>query len=101
MTRYEVGYLWVESPEHNKRRIGLSRHGLEKIGDINWISFPPVDEKLEVQDLLFVLESSKAAIDVESPISGKVTFTQECTEALLDSLKDDPDQLCLIELDPS
>jgi len=101
MHRYEVGYLWIESspsPFHQKR-IGLSRHGLEHIGEINWIGLPPVGTSFEKKDTLCVLESSKAAIEVESPLKGRVLHVQECTEELLASLKQDPDHLWLIELE--
>jgi glycine cleavage system H protein len=99
MNRYEIGYLWVESTPSNKKLIGLSSHCLEHIGEINWVGLPTVGEVFDKNSTLFVLESSKAAIEVESPLKGTVVGTRECTEEFLSSLKQNPDQVWLIEME--
>lgn len=99
MSRCEVGYLWIESHSSCKKRIGLTRHGLEHIGDIQWIGFPSPGTCCEKNDTLFVVESSKAAIEVESPLKGKIVSSRTCTEELLSSLKANPDQQWLVEVE--
>jgi len=99
MSRYEVGYLWVESTPSLTKKIGLTRHGLEHIGDIQWIGFPSPGTPFDQRDTLFVVESSKAAIEVESPLKGTIVSSQTCTEELLSSLKANPDQQWLVEVE--
>lgn len=101
MTRSEVGYIWIESFEEKKKRIGLSCHGIEHLGDIVWISLPAVGTHFFKEGTLFVMESSKAAIEVESPLEGKVLHAKECTEETLCSLKNNPDQTWLLEIESS
>ena len=99
MPRHEVGYLWIESSGTKRKKIGLSSHGLQRLGEIQWIDLPAVGSNIDKEGTLFVLESSKAAIEVESPCAGTVVQARECTEAFLDRVQKQPEQEWLVELD--
>ena len=99
MSKKEVGYVWIESTDKKTKRIGLSRQGLERIGQIVWFSTPPAGASVDTNTTLFILESSKAAIELESPITGTVAHGKECTEECITALNLNPDQEWLVELD--
>lgn len=99
MAKEEIGYLWREYVSSTKVRFGLSSSGLNHLGTIEWISFPEVGSSIEKDEALFMVESSKAAIEVESPISGTVTSTQTCTKEFLKELFDLPQEVWLVEME--
>lgn len=52
--------------------IGISSETLQELGDIAWVGLPKIGDRIEKGGLLTVLESTKAAFDIESPIAGRV-----------------------------
>lgn len=52
--------------------IGITRSTAEQVGNVIGVHFPEVTAPLHRGDVAVVLESSKAAIDCESPLSGTV-----------------------------
>ena len=52
--------------------VGLSRKSIERLGSVVGIHFPELTATLHRGDVAVVLESSKAAIDCETPMSGTV-----------------------------
>jgi glycine cleavage system H protein len=52
--------------------IGISSETLQELGDVAWVRLPKIGDRIEKEGLLTVLESTKAAFDIESPIAGRV-----------------------------
>ena len=61
--------------------IGITNHAQKELGDIVYVELPEVGKNIKAGDVAVVLESTKAAADVYSPVSGKVLEVN-------DSLKD-------------
>lgn len=53
--------------------IGITDYAQHSLGEITFIELPALQKQLNVHDCLAVVESSKAASDVYSPLSGQVT----------------------------
>lgn len=66
--------------------IGISQYAQEELGEIVYIELPKVGRKINAGEEIAVLESTKAAADIYSPVSGTIIEVNE-------ALKQDPDLL--------
>lgn len=80
--KYTPSHEWIKI-ENGKATIGISRFAKEELGDIVYIQLPPVGKNLALGEEVAILESTKAAADVYSPVSGEVIAVNE---ALLQDL---------------
>ncbi len=84
MKKYTASHEWVKIKDSPKGEIevGLTKEALREIGDIVHIAFPVQDTFVEKGELSCVVESTKAAIDLYAPVSGKIT---RCNTLLAES----------------
>ena len=61
--------------------VGVSRYAAEQLGEIVFVELPAVGSQLEARGPFAVVESSKAAVELCSPVSGEVV---EVNQALVD-----------------
>ncbi|KAH8415584.1 hypothetical protein KR222_005623 [Zaprionus bogoriensis] len=86
--RYTDKHEWVELLEANKAVVGISSYAQESLGDVVFAQLPEPGTDLKQDDECGALESVKAASEVYSPVSGKVTEKNaqvEDTPALVNS----------------
>ena len=69
---YTKEHEWAKV-EGDIATIGITNHAQELLGEITFVELPVVDKEVEQKDELGVVESSKAASDVYSPVTGKIT----------------------------
>ena len=63
---------WIRV-DGNEGTVGISSHAQEQLGDIVFVEVPEAGREIRKGQEAAVVESVKAASDVYSPISGKVT----------------------------
>ena len=88
--KFSKKHEWV-SLEGDIATVGITKHATEMLGDIVFVEVPDAGKSLEKEGQAAVVESTKAASDVYSPISGKVT---EGNKAIADdpgSVNGDPE----------
>jgi glycine cleavage system H protein len=101
MKYYSETHEWAELAD-NRAKIGISEFAQKELGDIVYVELPQVGKRLEAGDEAAVLESTKAAADVYSPLSGSIV---EVNEALVDQpelVNSDPEDggwLYVLQLD--
>ena len=71
--------------------VGLTQETVADIGDISFVSLPELFSTLVAGEVAFVIESSKAAIDCETPLSGTVVAVNERLVEEPALLKDHPE----------
>ncbi|QVL56138.1 MAG: glycine cleavage system protein GcvH [Simkaniaceae bacterium] len=54
-------------------KVGISKYAQQELGEIVYIELPKVGQEVKAGEEIAVLESTKAAADIYSPISGTVT----------------------------
>jgi len=86
---YTKEHLWVKA-EGDDAIIGITDYGQHQLGDVVYVELPQVDSEVESGDKVASIESVKAAIDIFSPLTGKVI-------SINDDLKEDPS---LVNTDP-
>ncbi len=87
--KFSKKHEWV-SIERDVTTVSITKHATEMLGDIVFIEVPEIGKVIEQNNQAAVVESTKAASDVYSPISGEVT---ESNKAIVD----DPSS---VNLDP-
>lgn len=53
--------------------VGITDHAQDHLGELTYVELPEVGKEVKQKSELGVVESSKAASDVFSPVTGKVT----------------------------
>lgn len=69
--RFSDSHEWVEM-DHDIATVGITSHAVQEIGEIVYIQYPLVGERVSAGEDIAVLESTKAAIDISTPVSGQV-----------------------------
>ena len=88
--KFSKKHEWV-SLEGDIATVGITKHATEMLGDIVFVEVPEAGKSIEKEGQAAVVESTKAASDVYSPISGEVT---EGNKAIVDdpgSVNGDPE----------
>ena len=83
--RFSKQHEWV-STEGDVATIGITKHATEMLGDIVFVELPKKGNNIEKEDQVGVVESTKAANDVYTPISGEVVESNQ-------SIVDDPSKI--------
>ena len=69
--KFSKKHEWV-SMEGDIATVGITKHATELLGDIVFVEVPEAGKAVEKDDQTAVVESTKAASDVYSPISGDI-----------------------------
>ena len=80
--KFSKQHEWV-SVEGDIATIGITKHAAEMLGDIVFVELPEKGKNAEKEDQVGVVESTKAASDIYSPIAGDILEVNQ-------SIVDDP-----------
>ncbi len=80
--KYSKEHEWIKI-EGDVGTIGITKHATEMLGDIVFVELPEVGTSVEKDGNAGVVESTKAASDIFTPISGEVMENNQ-------SIVDDP-----------
>ena len=80
--KYSKKHEWV-SLEGDVATVGITKHAAEMLGDIVFVELPDKGKSVEKEGQAGVVESTKAASDVYTPVTGEITETNQ-------SIVDDP-----------
>ena len=85
--------------------IGISDHAAHELGDITFVETPAVGKSVKQFETVAAIESVKAASDIYSPLSGKVTSineTLENTPEVVNESAEEAGWICTLEIsDPA
>ncbi|HEV7223403.1 MAG TPA: glycine cleavage system protein GcvH [Pirellulales bacterium] len=74
--KYTKSHEWVRV-EGDIATIGITDHAQEELGDITYLELPDVGESLSAAEAFGVVESVKAASDINSPFDGEIIERNE------------------------
>ena len=86
--KFLSSHEWAKLEEDGKVTVGISDYAQDQLGDIVFVELPEIDSEVNQGDEAAVVESVKAASEVYSPVSGKVTDVNS-------SLEDSPETVNL------
>ena len=83
--KYSKKHEWIML-DGETATVGISKHATEMLGDIVFVELPEKGKGLEKEEKAAVVESTKAASDVYTPVSGEVVDTNQ-------EIVDDPSKI--------
>ena len=87
--KYSKTHEWVKIEETNAT-VGITHHAQEALGDITFVELPKIGADVIKDAACCVIESVKAASDINAPVSGKVSGVNENLETGPESVNKDP-----------
>ena len=88
--RYTKSHEWVRTLPNGQLEIGITDHAQAALGDLVFVEVPQLDRNVKAGEACAVVESVKAASDVYSPVSGRVTARNEELVQKPELLNSDP-----------
>jgi glycine cleavage system H protein len=74
--RFTKSHEWIEL-EGRHGTVGITHYAQTELGDIVYAELPEVGKSVQAGEQVCTLESTKAASDVYTPVSGKITSVNE------------------------
>lgn len=90
--KYAKSHEWIRVDADGSATVGISEFAQDALGDVVFVELPQVGATANAGQEVAVVESVKAASDIYSPVSGRIT-------AVNDALKDKPELLNSSPLD--
>ncbi|SVA13123.1 uncharacterized protein METZ01_LOCUS65977 [marine metagenome] len=87
---YTNEHEWLRKEEDGSITVGITDYAQAALGDLVYVETPEIGQNIDAGGEMAVVESVKAASDVYSPLSGKITNVNE-------NLANEPQ---IINLDP-
>ena len=87
--KYSKTHEWVKI-EGTNATVGITHHAQEALGDITFVELPKVGADVKKDGACCVIESVKAASDINAPVSGKVSEVNETLETAPENVNSDP-----------
>ena len=78
--KFSKEHEWIKM-DGDTATIGITKHATEMLGDIVFVELPEKGSSVEKDGNAGVVESTKAASDVYTPVSGEVI---ECNQSIVD-----------------
>lgn len=87
--RYSETHEWVKI-EDDIAIVGISDYAQESLGDITFIELPEVEHEAKHEEECGVIESVKAASDLNAPIDGEIVEVNENLDGNPELVNEDP-----------
>jgi glycine cleavage system H protein len=88
--KYTESHEWI-SLNGNEGKVGISAHAREELGEVVYIELPKVGQKVNKGEEVVVVESTKAASDLYSPVSGTIVAVNDPLQETPDILNTSPE----------
>jgi glycine cleavage system H protein len=88
--KYSRDHEWVREEGDGTCVVGITDHAQAALGELVFVELPELDGEVEAGDTCAVVESVKAASDVYSPVSGRVTEVNEKLNGSPQLVNEDP-----------
>lgn len=87
--KYTKEHEWIKV-EGDVATIGITKHAADALGELVYVELPSIGDSFKSGDTAVVVESSKSASDVYSPIDGEVTEVNETLESKPENVNNSP-----------
>lgn len=69
--KYTDTHEWV-ALEAGIATVGVTEYGQRELGDVVYVELPKLPKQVHIGDEVIILESTKAAIDLYTPVTGEI-----------------------------
>ncbi len=89
--KYTESHEWI-AVDAKVGTVGVTQYAQKELGDIVYIELPQIGKVVKKGDEAVVLESTKAAADVYSPVSGKIIAINTALKQSPETVNQSPQQ---------
>jgi glycine cleavage system H protein len=75
--KYTETHEWIKTEADGTLAVGITDHAQEVLGDIVFLELPPVGKRYAQGEACAVIESVKAASDINMPVAGVVVAAND------------------------
>lgn len=68
--KFTDSHEWIEMEAGDVARVGITNFAQQELGDIVYVELPQLNKQVNAKQEVAVLESTKAAADIYSPVGG-------------------------------
>lgn len=90
MKSYTKTHEWVEI-DNNIATVGISHEAVKEVGDIVYVELPKLGKAIQEGQEAVVVESTKAAVDIASPVAGTIVEINEALKTDIRLLNQSPE----------
>ncbi len=90
MKKFTKSHEWIEI-EQDIGTVGVTDHAQKELGEIVYVELPQIGKRVKSGEEAAVLESTKAAADVYSPMSGEIIETNHDLSAASGLINQSPE----------
>ena len=87
--KYTKDHEWIKL-DGDIATIGITKHAADALGELVYVELPKIGASFAKGGAIAVVESSKSASDVYSPISGEVIAINESLVSAPENINNDP-----------
>jgi glycine cleavage system H protein len=99
--KFADSHEWIEEQSNGVVRLGITAYAQEVLGEIVYVQLPIVGKQVHAQQEVAVVESTKAATDIYSPVTGiiaEVNLRLEQSPELMNQSPEEEGWICKIQL---
>lgn len=100
--KFMKSHEWARVEGDGKVTIGISDHAQGLLGDLVYVDLPAVGDSIQAGTTCAVVESVKAASDVYSPVTGKISAVNNDLTDKPETINEDAygeGWICVVEID--
>jgi glycine cleavage system H protein len=86
--KYTKDHEWIKV-EGDIATMGITKHAADALGELVYVELPKVGNKYNKGDAAVVVESSKSASDVYTPVAGEVVAINESLVSAPENVNND------------
>ena len=90
MKKFTPSHEWIHI-EDNIGTVGITGHAQKELGEVVYIELPVVGKQVKGGEEVVVLESTKAAADIYSPVSGEIVAINEALKTQVNLINTSPE----------
>jgi glycine cleavage system H protein len=90
--KFTDSHEWIEWEGKDVARVGITPYAQKELGDIVYIELPIIGKQVNAKQEVAVLESTKAAADIYSPVSGIIVAVNEKLRTNPEQVNQSPEQ---------
>ena len=87
---YTDTHEWLRQLDDGTLELGVTEHAQQALGDLVFVELPEEGAELSAGEGCVVVESTKAASDVYSPVDGEVVAVNEALTEHPENVNEDP-----------
>jgi len=89
--KFTDSHEWILLSDDGHGVVGITRHAQSELGNVVYIELPAVGREVKIGEEIAVLESTKAAADIYSPVSGVITEINQALATASESINHSPE----------